>query len=252
MRFILYFIVLVLTCPVFAQPHLESLDLATDSFFLRRSEREMIKEINFVRAYPQEYIKILEPYLEKARAAFNELGSTPTSFTLRKHYKKNDEGTLEVVIDTVWYNKYEEEFKALGTLVRKLKTMRPLGILKPHEGIYNAASKHSKDLELKNWQHSHKGTDGLWPKDRIMLFAKEMKEGNENLFGLEGENDPREVVIALLIDSGMKGYRHRANILNPSWTHVACYYGGFHENKHQWIQNFGTISTLTDKKEGLP
>lgn len=249
MRFISYCAIFLFTNPLLAQINLEELDFATDSFFLRRSEKEMIKEINFVRAHPQEYLKILIPYLDKARQDFRELGGTPTSSTYRRHYRKNDEGIVEVIVDTIWYNQYEENFKAIGTLVRQLKNMRPVPVLKAHEGIYEAASNHSKDLEVNNWEHSHKGADGRWPKDRIMHFANDMIAANENLYGLEGENTPRDVVIALLIDSGMKGYRRRANLLNPSWTHIACYYGGFYNNKHHWIQNFGKINM--DEKEGL-
>ncbi len=252
MRFILYSATFLLYLPLLAQPDFKRLDTATDSFFLRRSEREMIKEINFVRAYPRQYLKVIEPYLEQARKDYKDYGGEPTSFTVRKHYRQNNEGKIAVVLDTVWYNEYEENLKALSKLARQLKLMRPIGILRPHKGIYEAASKHSKDLEAKNWEHSHQGADGLWPEERIRLFAEEMKTGSENLYGLEGENTPRKVVVALLIDAGMKGHMHRANILNPAWTHIACYYGGLYDKKHQWVQKFAQASHSKNNKEGLP
>lgn len=242
MRFSLLFTIAFLQIfAVISQPDFNKINTASNTQFLRQSEIEMISEINFVRAYPREYIQFIMPYLQQAKEQYRIYGKQPTSFTLRKKYRSDANGNTIVDIDTMWYNQYEEELKAINMLVYKLRRMPPIEVLKPHEGIFNAAKKHGKDLSNNNWIASHKGSDGSWPLERIQKFANDMKNGKENLVSKEAEASAREIVISLLIDAGIKGYGHRENILNPNWTHVACYYGGFHENKHHWVQNFGEL-----------
>lgn len=66
-----------------------------------------------------------------------------------------------------------------------------------------------------------------------------MSFGNENIAGKYPEPSPRDVVIQLLIDSGIPGYGHRYNLLDPQWEYGACVSGGMHEGMYWWIQNFG-------------
>jgi len=69
-----------------------------------------------------------------------------------------------------------------------------------------------------------------------------MMAGNENLAGHFPEPTARDVVIQLLIDSGIPEYGHRYNMLDPKWTHVACYTSGFQVDMYEWIQDFGQHS----------
>jgi uncharacterized protein YkwD len=66
-----------------------------------------------------------------------------------------------------------------------------------------------------------------------------MADGNENIASRYPEPTPRQVIIQLLIDFGVPGYGHRYNLLDPRWTHVACYEAGLHEGMYRWLQNFG-------------
>ncbi|MBT30471.1 MAG: hypothetical protein CMO01_12500 [Thalassobius sp.] len=236
---------------LFAQPDLDSIDeqqFIAD--FMKQTELEMVNEINLVRANPREYLQFVMPYVEQARKNYQE-GKDEKSYTLiTNYYKVEGEGKVQRV-DTVWFNPYEEELKAVSTLVKKLKMMPSLNLLEPHEGIYNASKKHGDDMGSNNWVLTHRGSDGSWPNDRIKKFATEMQFGNENLACKGPSATAREIVIQLLIDSGIKGSRHRLNILNPQWTHVACYYGGFHNNQHNWIQSFGKVNP-EQAKTGLP
>jgi len=66
----------------------------------------------------------------------------------------------------------------------------------------------------------HQGSDGSWPWDRILKFSPQMITGNENLAGRFPEPTARDIVIQLLIDSGIPDYGHRKTclILNgPTW-----------------------------------
>ena len=63
--------------------------------------------------------------------------------------------------------------------------------------------------------------------------------GNENIAGnSKVSTNARDIVIQLLIDSGIPGYGHRYNLLDAGWTHVACK-GELYKGMHWWIQNFG-------------
>ena len=135
----------------------------------------------------------------------------------------------------------EEEVKALTTVINDLKKLKPLSILQPDSGIYKAARKHAADNQAYNWKLRHTGSDGSSPWDRIVLFSPSMRFGNENIAGRFGyaSPKPRDFVLQLLIDSGIPGYGHRYNLLDPAWTHVACATER-HEGYYWWIQNFGT------------
>ena len=67
-----------------------------------------------------------------------------------------------------------------------------------------------------------------------------MTYGNENIAGRYGHaaSTQRDIVLQLLIDSGIPGYGHRYNLLDPQWTHVACRTEKY-KGTHWWIQNFG-------------
>jgi len=85
----------------------------------------------------------------------------------------------------------------------------------------------------------HTGSDGSSPWTRITQFSPAISFGNENIAGRGGmESNARAFIIQLLIDSGIPGYGHRYNILDPQWTHVGCVMTNF--KSMDWcIQNFG-------------
>jgi uncharacterized protein YkwD len=150
-----------------------------------------------------------------------------------------DGGERKKSIDTVWSYEYEEEVHAIETLMKDLRNTRPLSILEPDKGIYEAARKHGNDQDRHHWDLGHQGSDGSFPFDRIHKFSPLMIEGNENLAGRFPEPTARDIVIQLLIDAGIPEYGHRYNMLDPKWTHVACYTSGFQGDMYEWIQDFG-------------
>jgi uncharacterized protein YkwD len=231
------FLLFCLPLALFAQPN--PLHTAADAEYMKPVEQEMLHEINLVRSDPPAYVELLQPYLEKARRDYEENGPGPAWFSIQTSFSY--ENDLESVkIDTIWHRMYEEELNAVEDLIRQLENTSPLPILQPHEGIYRAAEKHAKDLNANGWDLSHRGSDGSWPDERIMHFAPDMTHGNENLAGRYPEPSARRIVIDLLIDSGITGYGHRHNILNPDWTHGACYMAGLQEGMYRWVQNFGS------------
>lgn len=221
---------------------IDSLNTAKNCLYMQPKEREMIYEINRVRSNPNSYLPYLEPMLQQAKKNLknNGKGTRNYSITTTTSYSK---GQQKKRIDTTWHYSNEEEVKALSSLISDLKKLKPLSVLQPDSGIYLAVTKHAEDQLAQN-NVTHIGSDGSRPWDRITKYSPEMRFGNENIAGNSALPSPRDIVIQLLIDSGIPGYGHRYNLLDPQWTHVACTNPA--TNRYWWIQNFGA------KKKNTP
>ena len=201
-------------------------------------EREMIYEINLVRTNPKGYVQYLLPLLKDANESLKLYGKGNKNYSLTITTSTKNGKTAETT-DTTWHFVNEEEVKALTSLIDDLNNLSPLSILKPDNGIYKAASKHVNDQKLHNWSLMHTGSDGSDPWDRILKFSPSMSFGNENIAGNSAQKvSARDIVIQLIIDSGIPGYGHRYNLLNPVWTHAACKHD-LYKGMHWWVQNFG-------------
>jgi uncharacterized protein YkwD len=233
-------IILLFSISAFSQIT-RNLNTAAHCNYLSADEKQMIFEINLVRSQPQTYLNLIKPYLKKAEAELEIYGPGEVRYSIETTYKQQN-GKLSVYkIDTQAYYRYEEEVAAIKSLIHDLENLQPMSILQPDEGIYNAAIKHGRDQDRHDWKLGHYGSDHSTPMERIIRYAPNMVSGNENIAGRYPEASPREIVILLLIDSGIAGYGHRYNLLNPQWTHVACYSGGLHNGMYRWLQEFGEI-----------
>lgn len=238
MNKLLFFVSMLIAGTAQAQTT-DSLHTARHCTYMKPEEREMIYEINRLRSNPRSYLPYIEPLLAQARQYLKKHGKGDRHFSLTYVTQTiNDKKTTR--IDTTWHYRNEEEVKALSTLVSDLKKISRLSILQPDSGIYAAARKHAGDQGNHNWRLMHTGSDGSSPRDRIRAFSPGMSFGNENIAGNSSKNTtPRSIIIQLLVDSGIPGYGHRYNILNPKWTHVACTWDYYKDYMHWWIQNFG-------------
>jgi uncharacterized protein YkwD len=217
---------------------IDSLNTARSQQYMKPQDREMIYEINQLRSNPRSYLAYIEPMLASARQTLKKYGKGGKNYSLTfTTYTHNGVETKK--IDTTWHYTNVEEVKALSTLVADIKKLKPLSVLQPDSGIYKAALKHAADQGKHKWRLMHTGSDGSSPWERITKFSPSMSFGNENLAGRYPMGTAREIVIQLLVDSGIPGYGHRYNILDPQWTHVACLAAGEQEGMYQWIQNFG-------------
>lgn len=216
-----------------------ALNTARNCSYMKEIEKEMIAEINLVRSDPSGYIKYLNYDYELAKLNLDHFGKGKQKYSLSIQYEKINGVERKRKVDTVWSNEYEEEVHAIESLLKDLKSSPPLSILEPDKGIYEAARKHGLDQDRHNWSLGHRGSDGSWPWERIRKYSPLMITGSENLAGRYPEPTARDLVIQLLIDSGIPEYGHRYNLLDPKWTHVACYTSGFKGDMYQWIQEFG-------------
>ena len=218
---------------------IDSLNTAKNCLYMSPIEREMVYEINRVRTDPKSYIQYLQPKLKYAKDKLESLGKGGKNYSVT--FTSSVKNGKEIkTVDTTWHYINEEEVKAITTLINDLTKLKKLSVLKPDSGIYNAAKKHAIDQHEHGWKLMHTGSDGSSPWDRIVKFSPTMSFGNENIAGNSSQIiTARDIVIQLLIDDGIPGYGHRYNLLDPSWTHVACKTELF-EGMHWWIQNFGS------------
>lgn len=215
------------------------LNTARNCAYMKPEEREMVYEINRLRSNPASYLPYIEPMLKDAKKRLQQYGRGERNYSLT-YRLVNKDGSDRKSVDTTWHYTNEEYVKALSTLADELKKSKKLSVLLPDSGIYAAAKKHAEDNNAYNWKLLHTGSDGSLPWDRIRQFSPAMRFGNENIAGSTGKPTPRDIIIQLLIDAGIPGYGHRANLLNPQWTHTGCTVVYYQGTMHYWIQNFGT------------
>jgi uncharacterized protein YkwD len=220
---------------------IDSLNTARNCGYMNADEREMIYEINRLRSRPSTYLPYIQPLLDQAKKQLREHGKGARNYSLSFTYNYEN-GVKTTRVDTNWHYANEEDVKALQTLVNDLKRIKHLSVLKADSGIYCAALKHADDQDGHDWTLMHTGSDGSAPWDRITGFSPKMSFGNENIAGRGGYyTTPRGFIIQLLVDAGIPGYGHRYNILDPSWTHIACVIRDQKGVMTWCIQNFGVI-----------
>lgn len=174
---------------------------AENETYLSSMDKEVIKEVNFVRQYPKVYATILTEYLEKRAKSSRGLST--------------------------------EEYTAALELVNELKQAQPARVLYPSECLYLSSRKHGLDSQGRGYM-DHTGSDGSSPFSRIATYCNGAR-GNENLVG--GRKDARALVIQLLVDTGISSRGHRYNMLDPYWQYIGVFgYQGV--DMYYYVQNF--------------
>lgn len=167
----------------------------------------MLEEINLLRSNPIAYI----PYILEHQANFVERGKSSD--------KLNE--TIEELIDI-------------------LKVQDPLPLLQFSPCAYDVAQAKAAEIQ-RTATTNHLDSAGATPWERLKSKCVGCKDGAENFAW--GAKSVRDLVIVLLIDNGTENKRHRNALLNPRWTHAACYpIGNFNTPtqlmKNLWIQEF--------------
>ena len=166
---------------------------------LTERESYIIAEMNLVRSNPGAYAeKYIAPLL-----------------------KRFDGDTLTYLKGTRVITK--EGISAVLECIAYLRAQPSVNPLEPSKGLSSGADDHVKDQAISGMV-SHSGSDGSRAKDRVDRYGKWHKVISENInYGL---SDPREIIITMLIDDGVKSRGHRNTILSPRYskTGVACGY----------------------------
>lgn len=160
------------------------------------SARALIREMNLARTNPASYAN----YVADLRTHFHgNILVLPGRTMLR-----TQEGTL-----------------ALDEAIRFLRNVQPLAPLTLSSGMCRAASEHCTDQA--NGRMGHGGSDSSSPADRMNRYGKWGAVWGENVS--YGKSSARDIVLALIIDDGLRGRKHRKNIFNPAFIVTGAAYG---------------------------
>jgi len=150
-------------------------------------ERAVVQEMSDARVQPRafaKHLRELRPYFE------GTLWKRPDRVPLRT----------------------EEGVAALDEAIAFLESARPVGPLRFNEGLARAARAHARDIGPRG-SLDHAGADGSRLSQRLNRLGTWAGLVAENIATYE--EDPRQVVIQLLVDDGVAGRGHRHNLFNP-------------------------------------
>lgn len=160
-------------------------------------QQAILAEINEARANPQKYI----PYLEEYKKTFK--GNTA-------YYA---DGTMITTI---------EGTAVIDETIAFLKTLPKLPPYSISKGLSTAAGSQLSDL-MENSSLGHFGKDGKTLPQRLTRFGSYGNLTAENITYYAPL--PREIVMTMIIDDGVKSRGHRKNIFSPNFKSIGPAFG---------------------------
>ncbi|WP_298266516.1 CAP domain-containing protein [Geobacter sp.] len=159
-------------------------------------ERGILDELNAARTDPRAYAGYLAEYRSHFRGSYYLLPGSRTRIVTR-------EGT-----------------RGVDEAIRFLRRQRPLPPLSWSDGLARAAAELVREQEASGSTGHGSGDAGM--RKRIDRQGEWKRTIGENVS--YGPDDPRTVVIQLIIDDGVPGRGHRKNIYSPAFgvAGVAC------------------------------
>jgi uncharacterized protein YkwD len=115
----------------------------------------------------------------------------------------------------------KEGTAAVDEAIRFLQKAQPLPALTFSAGMSRAAADHCADQA--NGGFGHEGRDRSHAGQRIARYGTVAGGWGENLS--YGKSSARDVVLALIIDDGLPGRKHRQNIFNSNYNVAGAAFG---------------------------
>lgn len=115
----------------------------------------------------------------------------------------------------------KEGTRALDEAIQFLRTTQPLAPLANSAGLSHAAADQCVDQASGGFGHG--GSDWSNPSARMNRHGMLTGAWAENIS--YGKATARDVVLALIIDDGLSGRKHRKNIFNPSYVVSGAAFG---------------------------
>lgn len=172
-------------------------DLETADY-VTAPEKDLIREINLLRADPVGYAAHLEQ--------------------MKKYYKGKD---YKAPGKTVWLTT-NEGAGAVDEAIAFLRTMKPLPPYSLSKGMTLAAKDHVRDLG-KTGKTGHRGTDGSTTESRVNRYGNFSNGIGENI--VYQSDTAREIVLGWLVDDGVATRGHRRNLLSSGYRFVGIAIG---------------------------
>lgn len=169
------------------------LDTAANVNYLTDIEKDVILEMNKVRADPKKYSEL---YIKPRLKYFNG-----------RNYSVPGQITLVT----------QEGAAAVNDCVTALNKASSAGVLSPERGLSLAAKDHVTD-QSKTGQVGHNGSDNSTPETRMKrygVFRGSWTYGENISYG---DVSGRDIICSLLIDDGVPNRGHRTNIMNKAFT----------------------------------
>jgi uncharacterized protein YkwD len=114
-----------------------------------------------------------------------------------------------------------EGIRVLDDAIRFLSRTKPQPPLAISPGLCLAAADHCR--EQAGGAMGHRGNHGSDPGNRISRYGVISQGWAENI--AYGRHTAREIVVALIVDDGVRGRGHRKNIFNPTYNVAGAAYG---------------------------
>ena len=160
------------------------------------SSSAIVQEMNLARQNPALYAS----FIEELRSRF--------------------QGTLLVIPGRLAL-RTKEGTRALDEAIRFLRTASPQLPLTYSRGMSRAAADHC--AEQAGGGMSHRGRGGSSTGDRINRYGTWSGTWGENLSC--GRSSGREIVMALIIDDGLRSRKHRKNIFSSNFNYAGAAVG---------------------------
>ena len=164
-------------------------------------EQALFDELNKARTNPQSYIAHLEEY--------------------KKLFKGKNIEYPNMIMLTY------EGTAAVDEAIKFLRNAAKLEPLKYSTGLAKPAKVQLNDL-LENYSLGHKGKNGSNLPKRVARFGKGGKLYAENI--MNQVSNPKDIVMMLIIDDGLRGRGHRKNIFNKTFKQVGIAFGNGKKN----------------------
>jgi hypothetical protein len=165
--------------------------------YLTGLETRILHEINLARTQPALYATYIEAWIE--------------------HY----EGNLRKLPDRIPVQT-KEGIPALREAVAFLENVDPVHALRSTRGLSYAARDHVRDMGPSG-AIGHRGFDDSTSGERANRYGKWVRKAAENI--AYGSDDPREIVMRLLIDDGIASRGHRQNIFDDDFYAAGVSFG---------------------------
>lgn len=138
-----------------------------------------------------------------------------------------------------------EHGHAVDEAVRFLQKTRPLQPLTLSSGMSRAAADHC--AEQIDGQLGHEGGDRTHGGDRISRYGSWSTTWGENIS--YSRKTAREVVVALIVDDGVRSRGHRKNIFNAKFNYAGAAFGP--HARYRTVCTIDFAGGYTDRAETL-